>query len=223
VERGVGAAARALTRPFISRVDPRGQVRQVPLHQGFEVLTVREALRRQTGIDLYDFLDDGPGLAAAARGLGVQISENARGFDDVFFTIFLERVERTLGWDRPTFLVDYPRSMASLARLKPDDPRVAERFELYVAGVELCNGFSELTDAAEQRARLVDEQALRRAQGKPVYPLDERFLEAVGRMPPSAGVAVGLDRLLMLLLGKRSIASVLLFPAFEFVGQGEAP
>jgi lysyl-tRNA synthetase class 2 len=116
----------------------------------------------------------------------------------------------------PTFLVEYPASMASLARLKPDDPGVAERVELYAGGVELANGFSELTDAAEQRRRLAEEQELRRRLGKPVYPLDEEFLAAVGRMPPSAGVAVGLDRLLMLCLGARRIADVLLFPAREF-------
>jgi lysyl-tRNA synthetase class 2 len=107
--------------------------------------------------------------------------------------------------------------MASLSRLKPGDPAVAERVELYAKGLELANGFSELTDAVEQRARLVEEQALRKSLGRTVYPLDERFLEAVGRMPPSAGIAVGLDRILMLLMGAQSIADVLLFPAHEFV------
>lgn len=223
VERQVAACARALARPFVERPGPDGVVRRVELDQDFERLTVREAVLRQTGIDIDRYLDDGEGLAQAARAIGVHVSEAAVGFDDVFFSIFLERVERTLGFERPTFLVDYPRSMASLARLKPTDPRVAERFELYVAGLELCNGFSELNDGAEQRTRLVEEQALRAAQGRAVYPLDEPFLEAVGRMPPAAGVAVGLDRLLMLLLGKRAIHEVLLFPAFEFVGRGDLP
>jgi lysyl-tRNA synthetase class 2 len=130
--------------------------------------------------------------------------------------VFLTAVEPTLGLERPTFLIEYPASMASLARLKPTDPGVAERVELYLGGVELANGFSELTDEKEQRRRLIEEQELRRATGRPVYPLDERFLAAVGRMPPSAGVAVGLDRLLMLLLGARRIDEVLLFPAREF-------
>jgi lysyl-tRNA synthetase class 2 len=89
--------------------------------------------------------------------------------------------------------------------------------ELYAGGVELANGFSELNDAAEQRRRLVDEQAQRRAAGRPVYPLDERFLEAVGRMPDAAGVAVGLDRLLMVMTGAKRIDEVLLFPASEFL------
>jgi lysyl-tRNA synthetase class 2 len=106
--------------------------------------------------------------------------------------------------------------MAALSRVKPGDPRWAERFELYAGGLELANGFSELTDAEEQRARLVEEQQLRARLGRPVYPLDERFLEAVGRMPPSGGVAIGLDRLLMLLVGAGSIDEVLLFPASGF-------
>ena len=126
-------------------------------------------------------------------------------------------MEGKLGWERPTYLTEYPASMASLARLKPEDPTVAERTELYARGLELANGFSELTDAVEQRARLVEEQDFRRSAGRAVYPLDERFLDAVGRMPPSAGIAVGLDRILMLLLGVESISDVLLFPAHEFV------
>src|SRR5690606_34088064 len=96
-----------------------------------------------------------------------------------------------------------------------DDPRVAERFELYIAGVELANGFFELNDEAEQRRRLVEEREARRRLGRTPYPLDERFLEAVGRLPPSAGVATGLDRLLMILGGWTSIEEVLLFPAAE--------
>ncbi len=141
----------------------------------------------------------------------------ATAFDDVFFHLFLQKVEHTLGRGRPTFLVEYPASMASLSRLKASDPRVAERFELYVEGQELANGFSELTDPVEQRQRLLEEQRLAHGHGRAEYPLDERFLEAVGKMPPSGGVAVGLDRVLMLLVGASSIEEVLLFPAKEFV------
>jgi lysyl-tRNA synthetase class 2 len=109
--------------------------------------------------------------------------------------------------------------MAALSKLKRDDPRWAERFELYAGGLELANGFSELNDSAEQRRRLLEERELRLRLGRPAYPLDERFLEAVGRMPDAGGVAVGFDRLLMLLVGARSIEEVLLFPAHEFVGE----
>ena len=178
-------------------------------------VTVREALRRETGIDLRD-TPDAASHGEAARRVGIR-TEPGDGFDDVFFRLFLERVEPRLGRDRPTYLLDYPASMAALARLGTQDPTVAERFELYAHGLELANGFSELTDAAEQRRRLEEERAFRVARGRPAYPLDEAFLEAVGRMPPSGGVAIGLDRVLMLLLGSERIEDVLLFPAHGFV------
>jgi lysyl-tRNA synthetase class 2 len=181
----------------------------------YERVTVREALRRETGIDLRE-APDAASLAEAARGVGVR-TEAGDGFDDVFFRLFLEKVEPRLGRDRPAFLIDYPASMAALARLSPQDPSVAERFELYGQGLELANGFSELTDPVEQRRRLEEERAFRVAHGRPAYPLDEPFLEAVGRMPPSGGVALGLDRVLMLLLGAERIEDVLLFPAHRFL------
>ncbi len=181
----------------------------------YERLSVRDAVLRATGVDLRD-CPDGPSLKRAAEAAGVRTGD-ATGFDDVFFHLFLQKVEGTLGWERPTFLTEYPASMAALARLKPGDSSVAERVELYARGLELANGFSELTDPEEQRTRLLEEQEYRRRAGRPVYPLDERFLDAVGRMPPAAGIAVGLDRILMLLLGVEAITDVLLFPAHEFV------
>ncbi len=187
---------------------------RVDLRPPFERLTVRDALLGRTGLDLRQ-LPTAESLQRAAEGKGHRFA-GPRSFEDVLLQVFLTSVEPTLGRERPTFLIDYPASMASLARLKPSDPAVAERVELYVGGVELANGFSELTDAAEQRARLMDEQEQRRRAGVPVYPLDERFLEAVGRMPTASGIALGLDRLLMLLLGAERIDDVLLFPAREF-------
>ncbi len=181
----------------------------------FERLTVRDAVLRHTGIDLFAHRD-GASLRQAAQAIGVHVGSST-SFDDVFFHVFLERVERQLGVGRPTFLIEYPASMASLSRLKPGDPRVAERVELYANGVELANGFSELTDVVEQRQRLVEEQELRRSLGRPVFDLDEAFLAALPRLPPSGGIAVGLDRVLMLLLGVSEIEQVLLFPARDFV------
>jgi lysyl-tRNA synthetase class 2 len=181
----------------------------------YERLTVREAVKRETGIELFEH-PDGASLKRAADAIGVHTGSSV-AFDDVFFHLFLERVERTLGHGRPTFLTEYPASMASLARLKPSDPRVAERVELYANGLELANGFSELVDAAEQRRRFEEERALRQAQGRPAYALDEAFLAALPHLPPSAGIAVGVDRVLMLLVGAQTIAEVLLFPAKEFV------
>ncbi|MGI5864937.1 MAG: EF-P lysine aminoacylase EpmA [Myxococcales bacterium] len=188
--------------------------KRVSLARPFERLTVRDALLSRTGLDIAE-LTTGEALRRAAVQRGIHVPGEGGSFDDVFFQIFLTAVEPTLGVERPTFLIDYPVSMASLSRIKPSDPSVAERVEMYIGGVELANGFSELTDAREQRRRLVEEQELRRANGMPVYPLDEKFLDAVGRMPPSAGIAVGIDRLLMLLLGAERIDQVLLFPARE--------
>jgi lysyl-tRNA synthetase class 2 len=181
----------------------------------YERLTVRDAVLRETGVDLRA-CPDGASLKRAAEAAGVRTGD-ATSFDDVFFHLFLQKVEHRLGHERPTFLIEYPASMAALSRLKPGDATVAERVELYAQGLELANGFSELTDPVEQRARLLEEQALRGTLGRPVYPLDERFLDAVGQMPPSAGIAVGLDRILRLLMGVQSITEVLLFPAHEFV------
>jgi lysyl-tRNA synthetase class 2 len=203
LEALVAAAAQAL-----------GNRAGVDLALPFERLTVREALARHAKLELASgSWPDGPALRSAAEARGFSFTGDPRGFDEIFFQIFLSAVEPHLGRPRPTFLTEYPASMAALARLKPGDPSVAERFELYVGGVELANGFGELNDAAEQRRRLVAEQAQRRVAARPVYPLDERFLAAVGKMPPSGGVAVGLDRLLMLLLGAKKIEDVLLFPA----------
>jgi lysyl-tRNA synthetase class 2 len=133
--------------------------------------------------------------------------------EDTFFHKLAFEVEPGLAeLDHGVFVTEYPASQASLARKKPGDPRFAERFELYVAGVELCNGFGELTDVAEQRTRLERDQAERRKRGKPVYPIDERFLEALARgMPASGGNAIGFDRLVALACGRRTIADVMAF------------
>jgi elongation factor P--(R)-beta-lysine ligase len=134
---------------------------------------------------------------------------------DRYFEVLVDAVEPGLArLGVPVFLHRYPASQASLARSDPNDPTVAERFELYLGELELCNGFGELTDSLEQRGRLLNDQAERRAAEKPVYPLDERFLAALAEgMPPAAGNALGLDRLVALALGAASLEEVMAFPA----------
>jgi len=140
----------------------------------------------------------------------------AESDEDRYFRALVDRVEPALALaDGGCFLVDFPATQASLARTKPGDARLAERFELYVAGVELCNGFGELVDPIEQRQRLVRDQETRRAKGLPVYPVDERFVEALTSVPPSGGNALGLDRLVALACGTTEIAEVLAFTADE--------
>jgi lysyl-tRNA synthetase class 2 len=215
LERLVAAAARTLCPGGAAEVSRGG--RRLSLGVPFERLTVQEAFHRHAGVDLAACRGDAALLRTAARATGQEAGPDGEPFDDAFFRLMLTAVEPCLGLERPTYLVDWPASMAALARLKPDDPRWAERFELYAGGLELANGFSELNDPVEQRARLLEEQALRRRLGRPVLPLDEPFLEALGRMPAAGGVAVGLDRLLMLLTGATTIADVLLFPAAGFL------
>jgi lysyl-tRNA synthetase class 2 len=134
---------------------------------------------------------------------------------DLFDEIMVQDIEPHLGCPRPTFLYDYPAALGALARLHADDPSVAERCELYIAGLELANGFSELTDAEEQRNRFDHEEAYRRAQGKRPYPTADRFLDELQDMPPSAGIALGMDRLVMLFHDAATIDDVLAFPPEE--------
>jgi lysyl-tRNA synthetase class 2 len=131
-----------------------------------------------------------------------------------FFRLLLDEVEPgLLGLARAVFLTEYPASQASLAKRKEGDPRVAERFELYAGGIELCNGFGELTDPGEQRERLERDARARAERGLPVYPIDQKFLAALERgLPPCAGNALGLDRLVALACGSRRIAEVMAFP-----------
>jgi lysyl-tRNA synthetase class 2 len=215
LERLVDACARALAPDGRPRAVRGGEA--VDLSAPFERLTVGEAFRRHAGIDLAACGSDAAALAEAARRAGLDPGPPGEPFDDVFFRVMLEAVEPRIGRARPTYLLDWPAPMAALARLRRGDPAVAERFELYAGGLELANGFSELTDAAEQRRRLVDEQAQRRRLGRRVPPLDEAFLAALREMPEAGGVAVGLDRLLMLLVGADDVADVLLFPARDFL------
>ncbi len=220
LEWAVEAGARALQPEGGTRVAWRGHV--VDWSAPFERMRVADAFAA-AGVDLEGCGDDAGRLRAAARARGIDAGPDGEGFDDAFFRIFLHAVEPGLGLSRPVYLTDWPASMAALARIRADDPRWAERFELYAAGLELANGFAELNDAAEQRRRLEQERALRLRLGRPAYPIDERFLEAVGRMPDAGGVALGLDRLLMLLSGAARIRDVLLFPAEDFLREPGAP
>lgn len=164
----------------------------VDLHGEWERLTVREAFRRFTGTTMEQALQEG-----------------------LFDELMTEAIEPNLGTTTPTFICDYPAERGALARLKHDDPAVAERFELYIAGLELANAFSELTDPEEQRKRFREEAASRKERGQSPYPMPEPFLAELGDMPQSAGIALGMDRLVMLLTGAGSIDEVVAFTPEE--------
>jgi lysyl-tRNA synthetase class 2 len=201
----LAALARALALPAW-----RWQGIEVPPAVPFERVTVREACRRWAGLDLFE-LPEAEGLRQAVRRAGMRAAEDD-SWDDLVTRILLEKVEPELGRERPAFLLDYPISQAALARPKPDEPRLAERFELYVAGLELANAFSELIDPVEQRRRFEEDMALKERLYKKRYPIDEDFLAALAQMPPAAGIALGLDRLVMLATGAKRIEEVLWAP-----------
>jgi lysyl-tRNA synthetase class 2 len=179
-----------------------------------ERLTVADAFRRHAGIDLLATVDDREALAAAAKGQGVRVADDDT-WADVFSRILVERIEPNLGIGRATVLDEYPVSEAALARPTAHDRQVAERFELYVCGVEIANAFGELTDPAEQRRRFEDEMAEKQRVHGERYPLDEDFLAALGHMPPASGIALGFDRLVMLATGAQRIEQVLWTPVAE--------
>ena len=171
-----------------------------------ERLTVTEAFDRYAGVDL--FADD---LAGQAHSRGIRTAQDDT-WADVFSRIIVEKIEPNLGHGRATILCEYPISEAALARPKPGDPRVAERFELYACGVELANCFGELTDPVEQRRRFEIEMAEKSRLYGERYPLDEDFLAALAIMPPASGGAMGFDRLVMLATGASRIDQVLWTP-----------
>ena len=179
-----------------------------------ERLTVADAFRRYADIDLSATLDDREALAAAAKGQGIRVAADDT-WADVFSRVLVERIEPNLGIGRATILDEYPLSGAALARPTAHDPRVAERFELYVCGVEMANAFGELTDPAEQRRRFEGEMAEKERVHGERYPLDEDFLSALGDMPPASGIALGFDRLVMLATGAQRIEQVLWTPVVD--------
>jgi lysyl-tRNA synthetase class 2 len=168
--------------------------RQFRLERPFRRLSVAAAFRRYSDVDdVYTLAEQSP---------------------ERYFELMVDRIEPGLSeWDEPVFLTHYPASQAALARLCADEPRAAERAELFLGGVELCNAYGELSDAVIQRRRFEAELAARRAASRPSYPLDEEFLSALEEgLPPSAGNALGFDRLLQLLLNERDVAHTMAFP-----------
>jgi len=179
-----------------------------------ELLTVAAAFERFAGIDLLATIADGQGKReslALAAGERVRITEDDT-WSDIFSKVLVEHIEPNLGQGRLTLLFEYPVPEAALARVKPSDPRVAERFEIYACGVELANGFGELTDADEQRRRFTRAMNDKQRRYGERYPLDEDFLAAVADMPEASGVALGFDRLVMLASAATSIDQVVWTP-----------
>lgn len=184
-----------------------------------ERISVADAFLTHAGIDLLATMDengvpDGEALASAMAAVGMHVPED-RSWSYLFTQVLVEKVEPELGNGRVTVLDRYPACEAALARRVPGDRRVSERFEVYACGVELANGFGELTDAAEQRLRFEAEMAEKQRIYGERYPVDEDFLAALSFMPEASGVALGFDRLVMLATGAQRIEAVLWAPVAE--------
>jgi len=189
--------------------DPAKPIRQV---------TVQEMFEKHAHIDLLSTIDDANSpapppekLRAAAQSRGLHVGADDT-WEDIFFRVMIERIEPHLGIGAPTIVCEYPANLAALARRKPDDARVAERFELYACGVELANAYSELVDPAEQRARFEHDRALHEKLYGTAPPIDEELLTALSALPPCAGIALGFDRLIMLAVGAEDISDVIWAP-----------
>lgn len=173
--------------------------------------SMRQLWKRYVGVELNDYLSE-----KALRKLCVQRGYNAikrEDYEELFYRIFLNEIEPKLGLNKPTIVYHYPAQMAALAALSKKNKRYAERFEVYFTGSELANGFTELTDADEQLARLTSERAVRRKRGMLVYDIDNEFIEALRfGLPKSAGIAMGADRLIMAILGCKNIDDVIVLP-----------
>jgi len=196
----------------------RFQDKTVDPYAAPERLTVADAFARYAGVDLLATVNKSRGeraaLAAEAIKAGVAIAQDDT-WGDVFSRILAERVDPHLGIDRATILYEYPLPLAALARPKPGSDKVAERFELYICGVEVANAFGELTDVTEQRARFEAAMAEKQRIHRERYPVDEDFMDAMGRMPQASGIAVGFDRLVMLATGAQHIDQVIWTPVVE--------
>jgi lysyl-tRNA synthetase class 2 len=207
VELAAKAAQTDIFRFRDSRADPFAR---------HERITVLDAVRSHGDIDLLKTLgpDGTPDRAALAReaaNAGIKMASDD-SWSDIFSRVLVERIEPRLGIGKPTILDQYPRSEAALARACRHDPRFAERFELFLCGVELANGFGELTDPDEQRRRFESEMAEKERVYGERYPIDEDFLAALSEMPDASGVALGFDRLVMLATSAGRIDRVMWTP-----------
>ena len=178
-------------------------------------LGLRQAFAEFAGLCIDEWADE-EAFVRGAHKLNIPSISSRDTWEDIFYKLLVEKIEPALVPMGPVFLLDYPAKMAALAKLKEGESGVAERVELYIGGVELANGFTELNDPLEQRRRFLEEQEGRRKANYPVHPLDEEFLCALERgMPPAAGIALGVDRLVMLLAGAKTLGEVMAFPFAE--------
>lgn len=184
------------------------QGRQIPVVGSWDRKTMKQVWQEYAGVNLDEYLE-APAMRALVRSRGYEVQDDEL-YEDAFHKIFLNEIEPKLGIERPVFLCEYPASMASLSRACAHDPRYAERFELYIGGLELANAFGELTDAKEQKNRLEADRVKRASAGKEIYPVDPDFIAALeSGIPPTGGIALGVDRMVMLFTGANDLDEVI--------------
>ncbi len=182
--------------------------KEIDIVEGWSRFSMKEVWKKFVGVNLDDYLEVGS-LSELAKSKGYNVQEN-EPYEDIFYKIFLNEIELNLGNDNPIFVYDYPAQMSSLSRLCEYDNRYAERFELYIGGLELANAYGELTDSVEQEKRLVEDMEKRKQLNKPVWPVDPDFIEALkSGMAPAGGIALGVDRMVLLFTGAKDLNEVI--------------
>ncbi len=193
------------------------QGRQIPVAGSWDRKTMKQVWQEYVGVNFDDYLTQSA-MVALVRERGYAVADD-EPYEDAFYKIFLNEIEPKLGIERPVFLYEYPAQMASLSRLCAHDSRYAERFELYIGGLELANAFGELTDAQEQKNRLEADRAKREAAGKATYPVDPDFIAALAAgIPQTGGIALGVDRMIMLFTGATDINEAIFGSAQDQTG-----
>jgi lysyl-tRNA synthetase class 2 len=182
--------------------------RKIPIMKSWERITMKELWQKYVGVNLDEYLEIEK-LKNLVSELGYQVDETDL-YEDLFFKIFLNKIESQLGMERPVFVYEYPRQLCSLSNICSHDTRYAERFELYVGGLEVANAFGELTDAVEQKKRLTEDRELRQKLGKENWEVDEDFIRALtSGIPTAGGIALGIDRMVVLFTGAHDINEVI--------------
>jgi lysyl-tRNA synthetase class 2 len=208
LENLIGGILHAMT----GRHSIRYQSHQIDLKPPWTELSITEAFGKKLGLSTVDLLDkDSLKKTAAKNSIYFSPDDN---WEILFHRLFMEKIEPFLGLDRPVFVRDFPSEMGLMAKCKNREPEFVERVELYIAGIELANGYSELTDPETQYQRFCRQHKIKEDSGFTGYPIDDELIDALENLTPCSGVALGVDRLIMLFLDKTNIRDVILFPLF---------
>ncbi|MBT3632105.1 MAG: EF-P lysine aminoacylase GenX [Candidatus Marinimicrobia bacterium] len=205
----------ALFKYLSTRFSPLNASLEFSWDEGTSRTSIEECFRKYANLNLKRGLSDIDYWSSASQASLQENIASDDSFEDIFFRVWLKLIEPNLGVSQPEIVFDYPASMAALAKLKAPEDVWSERFEVYIKGVEIGNAFSELTDSAEQDRRFREANEQREGLGHPPHPIDQTFIDSVGEMPRTGGIAIGVERLLMVLTGETDISQFFLYPLSE--------